>query len=81
MKNKTFNPTELSDSLRLVEIIPIDNGKLIKSINTKISLKDESNIDNRTFRDLFGGGTRRTLPLTARKRKKTQSAFEMLFDL
>ena len=56
MKNKTFNATELSDSLRLVEIIPIDNGKLIKSINTKISLGDESNIDDRTFRNLFGGG-------------------------
>jgi hypothetical protein len=55
MKNKAFSTTELSDILRLVEFIPIDNGQLQKSINAKISLKDdENNIHHKTLRDLFG---------------------------
>lgn len=55
MKNKAFSTTELSDILRLVEFIPIDNGKLQKSINAKISLKDDANnIHHKTLRDLFG---------------------------
>ncbi len=55
MKSKAFSTVELSDILRLVEIIPIDNGKLKKSINSKIPLKDlENNVDEKTLMDLFG---------------------------
>jgi hypothetical protein len=55
MKTKASSTTELSDILRLVEIIPIDNGKLKKSINAKFSLKDDdNNIDDKTLRVLFG---------------------------
>jgi hypothetical protein len=55
MKSKAFSKIELSDILRLVEIIPIDNGMLKKSINTKISLKDnQNNIDDKTLSRLFG---------------------------
>ncbi|HEX2169843.1 MAG TPA: hypothetical protein VHF65_06060, partial [Nitrososphaera sp.] len=55
MKSKAFSTIELSDILRLVEIIPIDNGMLKKSINTKISLKDnQNNIDDKTLSRLFG---------------------------
>ncbi len=55
MKSKAFSTVELSDILSLIEIIPIDNGKLKISINAKIPLKDnENNIDKRTLRVLFG---------------------------
>jgi hypothetical protein len=55
MKSKASSTTELSDILRLVEIIPIDNGELKKSINAKFSLKDDdNNIDDKTLRLLFG---------------------------
>jgi hypothetical protein len=55
MKSKSFSTVELSDILRLVEIIPIDNGKLKKSINAKIPLKDnENNIDEKTLMLIFG---------------------------
>ena len=55
MKIKASITPELSDILRLVEIIPIDNGKLQKSINAKISLKDhDNNINDKTLRVLFG---------------------------
>ena len=54
-KSKASSMPELSDTLRLVEIIPIDNGKLKKSINAKISLKDPDNsIYDKTLRVLFG---------------------------
>jgi hypothetical protein len=55
MKSKAFSTVELSDILRLVEIIPIDNGKLKKSINAKIPFKDlENNVDQKTLIVLFG---------------------------
>ncbi len=55
MKNKAFSTVELSDILRLVEIFPIDNGKLKKSINAKIPLREnENNIDEKTLRVLAG---------------------------
>lgn len=55
MKSKDFSTVELSDILRLVEIIPIDNGKLKKSINAKIPFKDfENNVDEKTLMVLFG---------------------------
>jgi hypothetical protein len=55
MKSKAFSTVELSDILRLVEIIPIDNGKLKKSINSKIPFKDlENNVDQKTLIVLFG---------------------------
>jgi hypothetical protein len=55
MKIKASSTPELSDILGLVEIIPIDNGKLKKSINAKISLKDhDNNINDKTLRVLFG---------------------------
>src|SRR3712207_4491456 len=55
MKSKAFSTIELFDILRLVEIIPIDNGKLKKSINAKIPLKGlENNFDEKTLRVLFG---------------------------
>jgi hypothetical protein len=55
MKNKSFNTVELSDILRLVEVIPIDNGGLKKSINAKIPLREnDSNIDEKTLRILLG---------------------------
>ena len=55
MKSKAFSTVELSDILRLVEIIPIDNGKLKKSINAKIPLKDlENNVDAKMLMVLFG---------------------------
>ena len=57
MKSKAFSTVELSDILRLVEIIPIDNGKLKKSINAKIPFKDlENNVDQKTLIVLFGKG-------------------------
>ena len=41
--------------LSLIEIIPIDNGKLKKSINAKIPLKDnENNIDEKTLMLISG---------------------------
>ncbi|HJY14728.1 MAG TPA: hypothetical protein VJ225_01780, partial [Nitrososphaeraceae archaeon] len=41
--------------LKLIEIIPIDNGKLKKSINAKIPLKDNENkIDEKTLMLIFG---------------------------
>ena len=55
MKSKAFSTLELSDILRLVEIIPIDNGKLKKSINAKIPFKDlENNVDEKMLMVLFG---------------------------
>lgn len=55
MKSKAFNKGELSAILSLIEIIPIDNGKLKKSINEKIPLKDnEHNIDEKTLMLIFG---------------------------
>lgn len=55
MKSKAFNRVELSAILSLIEIIPIDNGKLKKSINAKIPLKDnENNIDEKTLMLIFG---------------------------
>jgi len=55
MKSKAFSTVELSDILRLVEIIPIDNGKLKKSINAKIPFKDlENNVGEKTLMVLFG---------------------------
>lgn len=55
MKNKSFNTVELSDILRLVEVIPIDNGGLKKSINAKIPLREnDSNIDKKTLKILLG---------------------------
>ena len=55
MKSKAFSTIELFDILRLVEIIPIDNGKLKKSINAKIPFKDlENNVDEKTLMVLFG---------------------------
>jgi hypothetical protein len=55
MKNKSFNTVELSDILRLVEVFPIDNGGLKKSINAKIPLREnDSNIDEKTLRILLG---------------------------
>src|ERR671914_2357957 len=55
MKSKAFSTVELSDILRLVEIIPIDNGKLKKSINAKIPFKDlENNVDQKTLIVLLG---------------------------
>jgi hypothetical protein len=55
MKSKAFSTVELSDILRLVEIIPIDNGKLKKSINAKIPFKDVgNNVDEKTLMVLFG---------------------------
>lgn len=55
MKSKAFSAVELSDILRLVEIIPIDNGMLKKSINAKIPLKDlENNVDEKMLMILFG---------------------------
>ena len=57
MKSKAFSTVELSDILRLVEIIPIDNGKLKKSINAKIPFKDvENNVDEKTLMVIFGKG-------------------------
>jgi hypothetical protein len=57
MKSKAFSKIELSDILRLVEIIPIHNGKLKKSINAKIPFKDvENNVDEKTLMVLFGKG-------------------------
>lgn len=50
MKSKAFNRVELSAILSLIEIIAIDNGRLKKSINAKIPLKDnENNIDEKTL--------------------------------
>ena len=78
MKSKDFSTVELSDILRLVEIIPIDNGKLKKSINAKIPFKDvENNVDQKTLIVLFG---QEELLLTARTRKRRASASEMLCD-
>ena len=55
MKSKASNRVELSAILSLIEIIPIDNGKLKKSINAKIPLKDnENNIDEKTLMLIFG---------------------------
>ncbi len=55
MKNKSFNTVELSDILRLVEVFPIDNGELKKSINAKIPIREsESNIDEKTLEILLG---------------------------
>ena len=55
MKSKAFNRVELSAILSLIEIIAIDNGKLKKSINAKIPLKDnENNIDEKTLMLIFG---------------------------
>jgi hypothetical protein len=55
MKSKAFNRVELSTILSLIEIIAIDNGKLKKSINAKIPLKDnENNIDEKTLMLIFG---------------------------
>jgi hypothetical protein len=39
MKSKIEHTSELTDILKLVEIIPIDNGMLTKSIDARISLK------------------------------------------
>jgi hypothetical protein len=76
-KSKASGTTELSDILRLVEIIPIDNGRLKKSINAKISLKDHDNIVNeKTLRVLFGQDD----DPDSDGKKKIQSASETLFD-
>jgi hypothetical protein len=68
MKNKSFNTVELSDILRLVEVIPIDNGGLKKSINAKIPLREnDSNIDKKTLRILLG-----QMPKSAGKERNTK---------
>jgi hypothetical protein len=55
VKSKAFSTVGLSDILRLVEIIPIDNGKLKKSINAKVPFNDlENNVDQKTLIVLFG---------------------------
>src|SRR3712207_242774 len=81
MKSKAFSTIELSDILRLVEIIPIDNGRLKKSINTRISLKDnQNNIDDKTLSSFLD---RRCLLilllLKTRARKRMPSASEIWF--
>ena len=79
MKSKAFSTVELSDILRLVEIIPIDNGKLKKSINAKIPLKDlENNVDEKTLVVLFGQEGAATAD--GKSKKKRQSASEILYD-
>ena len=67
MKSKIEHTSELTDILKLVEIIPIDNGMLTKSIDARISLKVIRNgkhksssgssqskiIDDKTLKRLF----------------------------
>jgi hypothetical protein len=70
MKSKAFSTLELSDILRLVEIIPIDNGKLKKSINAKIPLKDvENNVDEKTLMVLFGQEEEATADVKSKKKE------------
>lgn len=78
MKSNASSTTELSDILRLVEIMPIDNGKLKKNINAKISLKDQdNNIYDKTLRVLFG----QDAAADGKKKKKDTISFRDIIRL